>query len=185
MPGFGAGWRMQCPLTMLTWCWRWRPATAAACTRRGTRRATPKPAPPRPHGFAPAIDAADFAAHVRTWPRTNSRAAPGSIGEQMTTTYLKDQFRAPRPRPGNNGSDFQRVQMVGDAACPRQRSHRHRRTHAATRARYRRGAGHEPAQGRVKVADSELGVVGYGLNAPEAGWNDYEGLDVKGKAVVT
>jgi len=36
----------------------------------------------------------------------------------------------------------------------------------------------------VSVNDSELVFVGYGVNAPEYGWNDYEGLDVKGKTVV-
>ena len=36
----------------------------------------------------------------------------------------------------------------------------------------------------VTVADSEMVFVGYGVNAPEYGWNDYEGLDVKGKTVV-
>ena len=36
----------------------------------------------------------------------------------------------------------------------------------------------------MQVADSPLVFVGYGVNAPEAGWNDYAGLDVKGKTVV-
>jgi hypothetical protein len=34
------------------------------------------------------------------------------------------------------------------------------------------------------VRDSELVFVGYGVNAPELGWNDYAGVDVKGKTVV-
>ena len=36
----------------------------------------------------------------------------------------------------------------------------------------------------VKVEDSELVFVGYGVNAPEQDWNDYEGVDVAGKTVV-
>jgi len=36
----------------------------------------------------------------------------------------------------------------------------------------------------VAAKDSELVFVGYGVNAPEQGWNDYAGLDVKGKTVV-
>jgi len=36
----------------------------------------------------------------------------------------------------------------------------------------------------VSVTDSEIVFVGYGVNAPEYGWNDYAGLDVKGKTVV-
>lgn len=44
--------------------------------------------------------------------------------------------------------------------------------------------GTRTAQPQVDVAGSEMVFVGYGVNAPEAGWNDYEGLDVKGKTVV-
>jgi len=39
-------------------------------------------------------------------------------------------------------------------------------------------------QHNISVKDSELVFVGYGVNAPEQGWNDYEGLDVHGKTVV-
>ena len=34
------------------------------------------------------------------------------------------------------------------------------------------------------MVNSEIVFVGYGINAPEKGWNDYAGLDVKGKTVV-
>ena len=37
---------------------------------------------------------------------------------------------------------------------------------------------------KQSIKDSELVFVGYGVNAPEYNWNDYEGLDVKGKTVV-
>jgi hypothetical protein len=36
----------------------------------------------------------------------------------------------------------------------------------------------------VRVVDSELVFAGYGIVAPEYNWNDYDGLDVKGKTVV-
>ena len=35
-----------------------------------------------------------------------------------------------------------------------------------------------------KIRDSEVVFVGYGIVAPEYNWNDYEGVDVKGKTVV-
>ncbi len=38
--------------------------------------------------------------------------------------------------------------------------------------------------GHVGVEDAEVVFVGYGVVAPEYGWNDYEGVDVRGKAVV-
>ncbi|HVJ00613.1 MAG TPA: M28 family metallopeptidase, partial [Sphingomonas sp.] len=37
---------------------------------------------------------------------------------------------------------------------------------------------------RTEVKDSDVVFVGYGINAPERGWNDYAGVDVKGKTVV-
>ena len=40
------------------------------------------------------------------------------------------------------------------------------------------------AEETVSFEDSELVFVGYGVNAPEYGWNDYEGLDVEGRTVV-
>ncbi|WP_299494315.1 M28 family metallopeptidase [uncultured Shewanella sp.] len=37
---------------------------------------------------------------------------------------------------------------------------------------------------QINLEKSELVFVGYGINAPEYGWNDYQGLDVKGKTVI-
>ena len=39
-------------------------------------------------------------------------------------------------------------------------------------------------QPRVELKDSEIVFVGYGINAPERGWNDYAGVDVRGKTVI-
>src|SRR3546814_19234491 len=39
-------------------------------------------------------------------------------------------------------------------------------------------------QPKCAVKDSDVVFVGYGINAPEKGWNDYAGVDVKGKTVV-
>lgn len=36
----------------------------------------------------------------------------------------------------------------------------------------------------VEVKDAEMVFAGFGIVAPEYGWNDYAGLDVKGKIVV-
>ncbi len=36
----------------------------------------------------------------------------------------------------------------------------------------------------IALKDSELVFVGYGINAPEAGWNDYAGIDMRGKTAV-
>lgn len=40
------------------------------------------------------------------------------------------------------------------------------------------------AEEKLKVSKADLVFVGFGINAPEYGWNDYEGLDMKGKIAV-
>ncbi len=162
-----------------------------ACNREQAQpAATTAPAPAKaaaePYRFSDAIDAKDFAAHVRTLSSDEFEGrAPGSIGERMTTTYLKDQFERLGLSPGNNGSFFQRVQMVETTASP-----------DAVLAINAGGAtrqlaigtdavlGTRTASKHVEAKASELVFVGYGVNAPEAGWNDYAGIDVKGKTVV-
>src|SRR5690606_19675122 len=39
-------------------------------------------------------------------------------------------------------------------------------------------------QPKIGVKASDIVFVGYGINAPERGWNDYAGVDVKGKTVL-
>ncbi|MEO6065881.1 MAG: M28 family metallopeptidase, partial [Lysobacterales bacterium] len=168
-------------LLALAACNREQPVPASAPVA-----ATAKPAPGTPHKFSIAIDAADFAAHVRTLASDEFEGrAPGSIGEQMTTTYLKDQFERLGLAPGNNGSFFQRVQMVETTALPdtsiaMEVGGSTRNLVLGTDA----VLGTRTAKSTVKVVDSDLVFVGYGVNAPEAEWNDYAGLDVKGKTVV-
>ena len=142
--------------------------------------------PARPHKFEPAITAADFAAHVRTLSGDDYEGrAPGSMGERMTTTYLQSEFQRLGLKPGNNGSFFQSVPMTETTADP-----------ATTLSIEVGGArqllllgadmvvGTRQNRPEVSVEGSELVFVGYGVNAPEHEWNDYAGLDVKGKTVV-
>jgi len=111
--------------------------------------------------------------------------APGTEGETRTVEYLAQQFERAGLRPGNNGSWYQDVPLVEIttqgapaleiAGTGRGLSLAYRTDYIA--ASYR-------AQPRVTVANSEMVFVGYGINAPERGWNDYEGLDVRGKTVI-
>ena len=40
------------------------------------------------------------------------------------------------------------------------------------------------AQEKVSVSDAEIVFVGYGIEAPEYGWNDYKGMDLRGKILL-
>ena len=146
----------------------------------------PAPAAPPPYTFGPEISAEDFGHHVKTLASDEFEGrAPGSHGEQLTINYLKAQFERLGLKPGNGDSYFQTVPMVETTADP------------ATVAKIMVGGaertlafgndmviGTRTGQAEVKVVASEMVFVGYGVNAPEANWNDYAGLDVKGKTVV-
>ncbi|WP_295359749.1 M28 family metallopeptidase [Arenimonas sp.] len=144
-------------------------------------------APSADHGFGPEISAEDFAAHVRVMSSDEfAGRAPGTVGEQMTADYLVSQFERLGLQPGNGDSWFQDVPMVATTA-----------DESTSSAKFVLGGsdralafgsdmalGTRTAQAEVSVDASELVFVGYGVNAPEANWNDYAGLDVKGKTVV-
>src|SRR5690606_31038293 len=132
------------------------------------------------HDFSPAIAADDFAAHVQTLASDAFEGrAPGSKGEQLTVEYLTDHFKRLGLKPGNGDSWVQTVPMVATTADP---STTITLTVGDDSETLPFGSdmviGTRSGQTEVKVEDSELVFVGYGVNAPEADWNDYEGLDV-------
>ena len=138
------------------------------------------------HAFNAAIDAGDIAAHVQ---QLSSDAfggrGPGTPGEDATVDYIKAQFARIGLQPGNGSDWFQAVPMMETTASE------------ATTLRFAVGGGEQvlafgddmvvgtrTGQPRVAIKDSPLVFVGYGVDAPERGWNDYDGIDVKGKTVV-
>ncbi|GMN03397.1 M28 family metallopeptidase [Erythrobacter sp. MTPC3] len=110
---------------------------------------------------------------------------PGTIGEEKTVALLTERFEAAGLQPGNSGSWVQEVPLVeitGSNFAPLTI------TNGETDLVYDFGSEwvgvtyREDAQ--TQLANSELVFVGYGINAPERDWNDYEGIDVEGKTVV-
>jgi len=110
---------------------------------------------------------------------------PASPGEEKTIAFLKDEFEKAGLEPGNGDSYFQDVPLVEITSVP---------VGDLTIA-----GGVEPlafvfdddfvgltlrVQKKVTVTDSDMIFVGYGIVAPEYQWNDYEGIDAKGKTVV-
>ncbi|MDR6989974.1 M28 family metallopeptidase [Luteimonas sp. 3794] len=160
----------------------------AAC---GDKTATPDTATPpdaqAAHTFSPDITAGDFGEMVRVLASDEFEGrAPGTAGEDKTVEYIKAQFERIGLQPGGDNNDwYQTVPMVETTADP------------STVLRLRNTAGERElkfgdemvigtrtGQAEINVADSELVFVGYGVDAPEQNWNDYAGLDLKGKTVV-
>lgn len=111
--------------------------------------------------------------------------APGSAGEQRTIDYIAAQFRRYGLQPANHGSFFQDVPMVQITADPDTALDV---SGADAPLRFKYGSDVIVTTPRplasVSLTDSPLVFVGYGIVAPEYQWNDYAGIDVKGKTVV-
>ena len=147
---------------------------------------TPAPPPAAAHPFNADINTADYAELVKTLASDEFEGrGPGTVGEDKTVDYIKAQFERLGLKPGNNGDWFQTVPMVVTEADP-----------ATTMTLDVAGKPHalkfgpdmvvgtRTGEKEVKIDNSPMVFVGYGVDAPEQGWNDYAGVDVKGKTVV-
>ncbi|MDC8831604.1 M28 family metallopeptidase [Alteromonas gilva] len=106
---------------------------------------------------------------------------PTTEGEKKTLEYLTTEFKRIGLEPGNGDSFLQEVALMEITADPAMTM-----TIGDNTFDYKVDmvASSKREQPQVSLTDSELVFVGYGINAPEYDWNDYEGLDVTGKTVV-
>ncbi len=107
--------------------------------------------------------------------------APGTAGETKTIDWLVAQFKAMKLAPGGpDGSWTQAVPLVhtrmgtGTVTAGAQTLTQSRDVYLSTV----RGVD------RVAIANAPMVFVGYGVTAPERGWDDFKGLDLKGKVAV-
>lgn len=106
---------------------------------------------------------------------------PGTPGGERTVEYISQRFAEVGLQPGNDGSWTQEVPLVeitGSDFAPltvgdRQFAHGSDWVGVSYR-----------QTDNTRIADSEIVFVGYGINAPERGWNDYEGVDMRGKTAL-
>jgi Zn-dependent M28 family amino/carboxypeptidase len=110
---------------------------------------------------------------------------PAQAGERPTLEYLVNALSAAGLQPGGaNGSWYQDVALL-----------QYSRT-GPVQIAYRIGGETVPLAvgrdvtaasrivGRTRVENAPLVFAGYGVNAPALGWNDYEGVDLRGKVAV-
>lgn len=110
--------------------------------------------------------------------------APATRGGELASEYIADRLRAAGVRPGAGGSYFQSVPIDVVGANPS--SMRVRATGKATATlRYPDDvvvwAGSATPTSR---ATGEIVFVGYGVTAPEYRWDDFKGVDVRGKILL-
>jgi len=165
--------------------WSARLVGAAVFSALGACSNAPEPA--TLHPFSPAITEADFMQLVNTLASDEFEGrAPGSAGEDKSVAYIKAQYERIGLQPGAADVGwFQPVPMIETTADESMVVHV--TGHGGAR-ELAFGTdvvlGTRSGQAQISVKDSELVFVGYGVNAPERGWNDYAGLDVRGKTVV-
>jgi Zn-dependent M28 family amino/carboxypeptidase len=113
--------------------------------------------------------------------------APASKGEVLATAYIEQQFKRVGLKPGNpDGTYFQPVPLVGIKADP---SAQLAFTNDASGQRETLNfasdfvAWTKHMQPMIGV-NADVVFVGYGVVAPEYQWDDFKGVDVKGKVIV-
>jgi hypothetical protein len=110
--------------------------------------------------------------------------APGTKGEDLSVKYIIDQFKKIGLKPGNpDGTYTQEVPLAGIKSEPRMSfvigdkamDLKYPDDFVASSARL---------QPEIKIEKSDLVFVGYGVVAPEYGWDDYKSIDVRGKTLL-
>lgn len=111
--------------------------------------------------------------------------APTTPGEDKTIGYVAGRFAAAGLKPANKGSWFQTVPLVEITADPNTAmTINGGKTKLSFAYKTDMVASSYRIVPKTQISDSEVVFVGYGINAPERGWNDYAGIDVKGKTVI-
>lgn len=131
------------------------------------------------------ITAAELLRHIRALSADEYEGrAPGTRGEELTVEYITGEFKRLGLKPGNpDGTYVQKVPLAGLTAEAtasfnvggREISLKHKEDYVALSRRF---------VPEVKVENSEIIFVGYGIVAPEYGWDDYKGVDVRGKTIL-
>lgn len=111
---------------------------------------------------------------------------PFSAGETKTVNYLVDAFKNMGLQPGNGDSYIQKVPLVEVTGTPDERIQVKR--NGTNMLSLQQGDNivtyTEKIEEVTSLENSELVFCGYGIVAPEYGWNDYEGIDMTGKTAV-
>ncbi|MBL8900753.1 MAG: M20/M25/M40 family metallo-hydrolase [Planctomycetes bacterium] len=134
------------------------------------------------------IDAAGLGAHLRFLASDLLEGrGVGTRGDELAQSYLEAQFRAAGLAPGVDGQSYrQPVPLVGHTSQARSplaiRSAGKPPLELQWLQDFVAGVDAPVATGTWK--DAEIVFVGYGIEAPEQGWDDWKGVDVRGKVLL-
>src|SRR4051794_32213093 len=125
-------------------------------------------------------------AHIKTLASDDFEGrAPGSKGEDLSIKYIEEQFKRIGLAPGNpDGTYFQEVPLAGIKSDPHMTFAVGNKPPMALKFPDDFVASSARLQNEIKIDKSDLVFVGYGIVAPEFGWDDYKSVDVKGKTIL-
>jgi Zn-dependent M28 family amino/carboxypeptidase len=134
------------------------------------------------------VTGADFAWRTKTLADDHFEGrGPGTPRGEAAADWIADDLKRMGLKPGAGGSYFQDVPAASITLDPAKSSFEIAGPDGAKALKF----GDEVAfwtprfdKGDQAVKDSELVFVGYGVTAPEEGWDDFKGIDVKGKTIV-
>jgi len=110
---------------------------------------------------------------------------PGTRGDALTQQYLAAQFQLLGLKPaGPNGSYLQPFALVGMTGHPETLTFTAPKGSLALRFHDDFIASSGVQAGESVLQDSELVFVGYGIQAPEYEWDDFKGMDMRGKTLL-
>ena len=112
---------------------------------------------------------------------------PGTKNGEAAAQWIADELKRIGIKPGNHGSYFQKFSTAVIALDGAKSSFSFATREGAVTPNFPEAVTYwtpQYASNQVKVTDAPLVFVGYGVVAPEYGWNDYAGVDVKGKTVI-
>ncbi|HUP89156.1 MAG TPA: M28 family metallopeptidase [Longimicrobiales bacterium] len=131
------------------------------------------------------ITASDLLQHIKVLSSDEFEGrAPGSRGEELSVKYITERLQAIGLKPGNpDGTYVQNVPLVGFTGQPtatltaggKSMSLRFPDEYVAVSRHFKT---------QIDVDNSDIVFVGYGVVAPEYGWDDYKGVDVRGKTIL-
>jgi Zn-dependent M28 family amino/carboxypeptidase len=140
-----------------------------------------------PAASLPQVEAGPILQHIKALASDEFEGRkPGTKGEEKTVAYLVDEFKKLGLQPGNtDGTYIQKVPLVGITAKNTQPL---TIAKGAQKQTFKWGdevvAWTKHVADTASIKDSDVVFAGYGVVAPEFNWDDFKGVDVKGKTIV-
>ena len=139
-----------------------------------------------PLSAMPKIESAAVMNHIKTLASDEFEGrAPGTPGEEKTVQYLEAEFKKLGLKPGNtDGTYIQKVPLVGIVGTEAKPLTVTGKARGTFKWRDDVVAWTKHVADGASIENSDLVFAGYGVTAPEYDWDDFKGVDLKGKTIV-